>query len=1200
MNIRPRNIQKYQSGGTFNLADWIAQNPTYYEWYKGIYPNAQVLAGDPLKQNQAHANYNQVSSSHHTTDDLQRSTYNNYLYTSPDQYSSREADIINWATKNNINLNTISDQDFVNTYNAQAQKIRSAREAPQTYNRTGYTETNQIFRNMFGSRSQQGTNHPLYNIGYQDNLEDIEGTSTWQRRMDRYEKRFQDDTPENQKNRTFYITRPDGRKIKVYKKENGDLGLFDDPNDPNSPKNNTISPNNPQNPNNQNPNNQNPSQGGRIPVGAGEFDDTKKNPFVNASKYLPGLLTVGRLWNTLATNRRVYDNAKKAIFPVLQQSYHTHRQVVGDEATKQAYYTRAAQGQTKAAKPFTADADRQMAYQMEAKRVGDQLRAEGDLADNREIRRTSDESMQHAWQNIARDTQVANENVVSIAKAKAAKYNLEAQRHAANGTSWDNALKEIQYNIAKGNAERRAYQNQLDQYDYALNAQNDFDINQAQRIYDEADKAYTENATQANYNKLNEASKKLKEARLNYQKNWYINHPPQFTTWFGRRGGKFDHDAELLYKVSRDAVRHFREMSKQADDSRIKTLPKAIKLKSHPGTRKMQYGGQAPFMVYTPLALGGGEDTTSASTTTSSKGSGNKKEDSVADVMKDLFKDIVGKGLPTDVNAVYGQMASFLRSVQTSGGELDSDDIASLYLRQMRAINELQFSKASFDQAKTNVTNNDGLNEFAVSQDGRLLVQNHESGEMTLMSVNDYMQNSNKYSALTNDQVLHMRAYGTPFNNEILQVVNNGIGIRKIAEYIRNNIGSLGTNEFQQDGYTKKEAQSISTGIEHLRQLAQQGDSRAIGAIASYAQAENGTYKETLSISNQDQQAVSALKYVYNILPNNMRTILSLHGDPMRLIADYISGKTSSNFEYQSSAITGKAAKDSNGNSKSGGDDGLKLDAPTALISGKGYQDVIEFNPGTSYAVTVTARHSGFQKKSGENMGNGITMQEATTSTLDQILDWNKATLGGSRINSTGYNRIMINNNDVVGVDLPVGQDNSKPDFTMLKKLQLLDQELLKRGIEDTSNNWQQVNQICQEIGLPSKYKSDGHLNEYSWNRFAAFQVTADDSVLTNKDAILNDILGIVEDDNIRNQYEQIIQKNNKNYKLGSGFLGFGKQALYQGTVFVPIKSNYTAAALSGGQNITMSQATSLELREREYDQSKIANYKPGMNFNEL
>jgi len=44
-----------------------------------------------------------------------------------------------------------------------------------------------------------------------------------------------------------------------------------------------------------------------------------------------------------------------------------------------------------------------MAYNMEARRVGNELRAQGDLADNQEIRRTSDESNQHQWQNIARD-----------------------------------------------------------------------------------------------------------------------------------------------------------------------------------------------------------------------------------------------------------------------------------------------------------------------------------------------------------------------------------------------------------------------------------------------------------------------------------------------------------------------------------------------------------------------------------------------------------------------------------------------------------------------------------------------------------------------------------------------------------------------------------------------------------------------------
>jgi hypothetical protein len=67
-----------------------------------------------------------------------------------------------------------------------------------------------------------------------------------------------------------------------------------------------------------------------------------------------------------------------------------------------------------------------MAYQYEAKRIGDELRAQGDIADNQEIRRTSDESNQHQWANTQRATEVANVNIASINQANALKHNLLA------------------------------------------------------------------------------------------------------------------------------------------------------------------------------------------------------------------------------------------------------------------------------------------------------------------------------------------------------------------------------------------------------------------------------------------------------------------------------------------------------------------------------------------------------------------------------------------------------------------------------------------------------------------------------------------------------------------------------------------------------------------------------------------------------
>ena len=1175
MKIRPKFLQE---GGTFDLGSWINNNQDYYNWYKTIYPNAQILAGNPLKQRNDNWNRNQLSSSHYTTDDLQRSAYNNYLYTN--DYDARQADIQHWADEQK-DISNLSNEEVVKRYNDLAQLVRTAREAPQTYNRTGYTDSNRAFRSLFYNRSKQGTNVPLYTIGYQPNIEDIEGTSTWQRRMDRYQKKFNEDTPEGQKNRIFYITRPDGTKIKVYKKDNGDIGLFNE--DSVEQVTGSFIP-------------------GKHTFKNGNFDWNKLRE--GLQKIAPNILAAGRLAYALDTNKRMLDEQLAANKPQLQGSYHTYHQVTGDEGSKQAYYRRAAQEQTSASRPFTSNADRQMAYQMEARRIGDEARAQGDLIDNQEIRRTSELSKQHSDANIARDNQVANANYLSLLQSQAQKHLLKNNYLAANHSSWNNYLLGLETRMNQKQAERQALEDQI----YALDAQNRLlNDKDYQGLYDRMNEAYNQalsKNTDSNGNIDYIAVRndpEFKQAQLEFQNKQYQLQRRQYSDMLSRRsfakdGMKISYKKkdDLLYKTARDTVEHFRKMVKMSDDSMQKSFKKPLKLIKPPKstTRKMQTGGVAPFVVYTPAPLGG-ETTTSASSDGVSlkKGASSTKKDkdSTLDTIKDLFKNL--EGLPSDVNHVYQSMQGFLERSKAFGTEINSDDLASIFLQQMHQINNIKFSKSQYDSALKQATDMDALDEFAVTSDGRFVVQNGQ-GDLSLKSWEEIKKSD---TPLTNNDLLNIRAYDQSGkyilgrgDSSLLTIVNSGIGMSKIADFIKEHIPDMGTSEETIEGYTKKQSQQIQEGFKQLLQ-----------------DAPNGDYHWSKKTEDQKEQIEMAFAYINSILPKNMKAVLKAHADinrttPDNMLRTLLGAKSKIVNDLKFTAVTGKAAKDANGNSKTGGDDGLKLDAPTGLITGKGYQDQIEFNPGTSYAVTVNARHSGFQKTSGENMGSGITMQEATTSTLDQVLDWNKATLGGSRLNPTGYNRIVINNNDVVGVDLPVGKDKNKPDFEMLKKLQLLDQELLKKGIEDTSNNWQQVNQICQEIGLPSKYKSDGHLNDYSWNRFAAFQVTTDDSVLTNKDAILDDVLGIVEDDDIRSQYEQIIQKDNKNYKLGSGFLGFGKQALYQGTVFVPIKSNLTAAALSGGQNITMSQATDLELRERGYDQSKVATYKPAMNFNEL
>jgi hypothetical protein len=99
-------------------------------------------------------------------------------------------------------------------------------------------------------------------------------------------------------------------------------------------------------------------------------------------------------------------------------------------------------------------------------------------------------------------------------------------------------------------------------------------------------------------------------------------------------------------------------------------------------------------------------------------------------------------------------------------------------------------------------------------------------------------------------------------------------------------------------------------------------------------------------------------------MPDDMRRTLKVRAelngiDPGQLIIDAVAQRVDYSVKHEVDAMTGKAAKDTNGNSKESSD-GLKLDAASAFITGKGYNTNMELNTGSNYAVNVKARYSEF------------------------------------------------------------------------------------------------------------------------------------------------------------------------------------------------------------------------------------------------
>lgn len=938
-----------------------------------------------------------------------------------------------------------------------------------------------------------------------------------------------------------------------------------------------TSGNNPDNPDN-------PNDPNRLPVshrdGSYGFDWAKLS--ANLQQRLPGLMAAGRLAGNLWNNNRVYNEALKGIKPSLKQTYYTHRQVVGDEATKQAYYRRAAQGETKAARPVTSDADRQVAYQMEAKRIGDEMRAQGDLADNQEIRRTSDESNQHQWANTQRATEVANANIESLNRANAEKHNLLAQKQAANWTSWDNYLKGIEYRARQRQEEDRAYDDQI----WAL--QHQHTLKTDPKLYE-----LRKEASDAIDNNRPDAQEKLAKWKA-YQNKLYIDmlnaqreRRRQRPIYFGEKGFKVKRvqKDDLLYKSTRDAVEHFRKMSKISSDALNRRPVKIEKLTSHPkNTRRYQQGGVAPFTVYTPVALGGETSTTSnpGITSVSSKSSSSTKKDKgddTLDMIKELFKQALGKGLPSDMNSLYLSMSKFLAKSQAFGDSLSTEDIASAYLQQLSQLNTIQYAKSSFDKAKEVAIQNDALGEFAVTNTGRYVVQDGE-GKISYKTLKEVGKDER---FVTNEQLLNIRALSPEhaFDTNFADVVANGVGINKVIEYIKGTlIPTIKSSQTKSEEFVK-----ASQGLKALEN------------------APDGDYKHTISDKNNLKQAEYALNYITKSLPQNMRAVLELHANlnettADELLATYISAQQERDYSEEYTPYTGKAAKDSNGNGNNSEE--IKSNPIMQMIQQRGgvsrTWELITKDSNVSMSVNGTY-YSQIPK-----VDNDVSIDKMLSeSGFAGVLDSKQGiTFGDQNISPDQLKDIMYSNSGGMIVTLPCKIVNGHKEINLgvRESYEQALQELESKGISNQSPDfYKELGKILKQKGLDSLIDSNGYPDK---SKFCEFLVV--EGYATSKVKGLNGQSQYVE--KVKNPDSQLEQRiinalstdsKKSNYSLDIDYWLWGDD-VYRGTVFIPLTNNLNASVNAWGDQIKVDQSEDLENKFQNFNKASTAK-SPNSNI---
>lgn len=372
-----RRTVKREDGGTLDLVRVRKfQNAGKFpEWYSKLY-KFQNLTGwnNSLNQSLAGPSITNENVGHYRAGDLNEAYTKNNSYTSNPNLVGQDLQSYYDSSFKGKSLD-----DYVSAYNANAAKIRGYWDQERTYKQSGAQEHNRLFKNMFGNRSDNSNN--VWNIGYDSNLEDIVGSSTWLRRMDRYEKEFDNLSDEEKKSRIHKIDLGDGNFGYVYKKANGDIAVW---NQPETPATSAIQPS------------QEPS------------DDNKQNKsfFSNINPTiaygLPRAVYADRM------NRRITDLAKESVVPLLKDPFEVHRYTRSDLDAEMQGERNYANLRRLASRPITSDGSLQTATQLQAEVQGQEARTAGKEKSN-QVQRQYDEL---AWQQEKENAAIRHETAM--------------------------------------------------------------------------------------------------------------------------------------------------------------------------------------------------------------------------------------------------------------------------------------------------------------------------------------------------------------------------------------------------------------------------------------------------------------------------------------------------------------------------------------------------------------------------------------------------------------------------------------------------------------------------------------------------------------------------------------------------------------------------------------------------------------------
>lgn len=428
-------VRKFDGGGITETARKATQYALNNNWFTNLYNQKSLTGWDSSKDDsKAGVSITNQNASHGNAGDLSIPFYKNLMYTSQSNLVGQDL-----QSYYNSAFQGKSLEDYVNGYNANAAKIRGYWDQERAYRQAGASEHNRLFKNMFGNRSNNSND--VWNIGYDPKLDDVVGSSTWLRRMDRYEKEFDALSDEEKKARVHKIDLGGGNVGYVYKKANGDIAIWNEP----------VAPEQPTEP--AKPASTTTVIGPEQPKKEGdtrEMFSFLRNINPTIAYGLPRAVYADRM------NRRMTDLAKASVTPLLKDPFQVHRYTRSDLDAEMQGERNYANLRRLASRPITSDGSLQTATQLQAEVQGQEARTAGKEKSNQTQRQYDELAWQQEKENAANRHETAMFNRAQQWGADQDKSKFEQAYLSKKFNIWDTFGQQLEYDARTKQQENKA------------------------------------------------------------------------------------------------------------------------------------------------------------------------------------------------------------------------------------------------------------------------------------------------------------------------------------------------------------------------------------------------------------------------------------------------------------------------------------------------------------------------------------------------------------------------------------------------------------------------------------------------------------------------------------------------------------------------------------------------------------------------